>query len=699
MRYDDILDTDEKLDAVLKEQLTSDDIPESLLPEQMTARLHQEKRSGIRISKKTEIRAIAALCACMMLVVGVSAAMQRDGEDPMVAEKCFMEDAGSYHDLYQQVMHLAKESEYIRTHNRYDYTGGFRGLFGAKQENSIDDAMPVVTSPAGAFENFNGAMDGDMMTDGAVAEDTVTSAESTSNGMVHKYSDTLSQVEGIAEADCVKTDGEAIYYLVHEKLFYIEVEDGIFSEPVTVQPPALDEAFPNGGYSARELYLVDGNAIVIYNCVSYTAEAKTAVVTYAPDAGTGIPTQKNVLYQDGSVTATRVLDGTMYLVTSTAKNLRTNIKEDDLSAYVPCCGADSESYVAADDIMIPDDWGEHLHQLAYTVLGAIDLSKGEVKASTAFAGTTAHIYMSRRSLYLASYMNDTTRITRISYLNDEIVPIGVGEVTGNLLNQYAMYEKGEAFFVASNGRGKSNGRQTNYLTSFDLSMTQLDTVDFAEGEQLKAVNYTDDRAYVVTFYQTDPLFSIDISTPSDLRIDDGYKVSGYSTFLYPWNGHLLSFGVESGDFGNGLKLMMYDTTADGKMVMLDNYIWVDPTGMSAIYSPAVADYKALYLDAENNLIGVPVWRNDYAQQDTAWGYEFFRFSEELGCFERLAVTRFTNKDWQPATRCISIDSCLYLLTPSNLMSVDMTNFTVMERLALSDSENIPQDYGYMTTTN
>ncbi len=233
MRYDDILDTDEKLDAVLKEQLTSDDIPESLLPEQMTARLHQEKRSGIRISKKTEIRAIAALCACMMLVVGVSAAMQRDGEDPMVAEKCFMEDAGSYHDLYQQVMHLAKESEYIRTHNRYDYTGGFGGLFGAKRQNSTDAAMPLETSPAGDFENFNDAMNGDMMTDGA-AEDTVTSAESTSNGMVHKYSDTLSQVEGIAEADCVKTDGEAIYYLVNEKLLYIAVDQGDFSEPVSI---------------------------------------------------------------------------------------------------------------------------------------------------------------------------------------------------------------------------------------------------------------------------------------------------------------------------------------------------------------------------------------------------------------------------------------------------------------------------------
>ena len=66
MQFD--VENDEKLDALMKENLEREEIPAALLPEQMTEKLRSEKRSGIRISKKAELRILAALCACMVLV-------------------------------------------------------------------------------------------------------------------------------------------------------------------------------------------------------------------------------------------------------------------------------------------------------------------------------------------------------------------------------------------------------------------------------------------------------------------------------------------------------------------------------------------------------------------------------------------------------------------------------------------------------
>jgi len=52
------------------------------------------------------------------------------------------------------------------------------------------------------------------------------------------------------------------------------------------------------------------------------------------------------------------------------------------------------------------------------------------------------------------------------------------------------------------------------------------------GEQVYAVRFLGDRAYVVTFRQTDPLYVLDLSNPADPRAAGELQIPGFSDYLF-----------------------------------------------------------------------------------------------------------------------------------------------------------------------
>ncbi len=60
-------------------------------------------------------------------------------------------------------------------------------------------------------------------------------------------------------------------------------------------------------------------------------------------------------------------------------------------------------------------------------------------------------------------------------------------------------------------------------------------------------------AYVVTFEQTDPLFTIDLSDPTNPRVVGELKMLGYSAYLHPLaDGYLLGVGQDATEQGRQL---------------------------------------------------------------------------------------------------------------------------------------------------
>jgi uncharacterized secreted protein with C-terminal beta-propeller domain len=71
------------------------------------------------------------------------------------------------------------------------------------------------------------------------------------------------------------------------------------------------------------------------------------------------------------------------------------------------------------------------------------------------------------------------------------------------------------------------------------------------------VRFIDDMGFVVTFRQIDPLYTVDLSSPTAPRVAGALEVEGVSTYLHPVaKGLLLGVGQDRGD----LQLSLFDVS-------------------------------------------------------------------------------------------------------------------------------------------
>jgi len=123
------------------------------------------------------------------------------------------------------------------------------------------------------------------------------------------------------------------------------------------------------------------------------------------------------------------------------------------------------------------------------------------------------------------------------------------------------------------------------------------------GEQLYASRFLGDRAYLVTFRQTDPLYVVDISDPAAPKLAGELEIDGYSDYLQPiGENHLLGIGrdavpgpVEWGDGAlvQGVKLSLFDV-ADASNPTEVQSIVVGERGTEAA---ALQNHRAITIQA------------------------------------------------------------------------------------------------------
>ncbi len=65
-------------------------------------------------------------------------------------------------------------------------------------------------------------------------------------------------------------------------------------------------------------------------------------------------------------------------------------------------------------------------------------------------------------------------------------------------------------------------------------LVEVGRVDhIGKGEQVQAVRFIGDAGYVVTFRQTDPFYTIDLSDPANPIILGELEIPGFSSYLHP----------------------------------------------------------------------------------------------------------------------------------------------------------------------
>jgi hypothetical protein len=185
--------------------------------------------------------------------------------------------------------------------------------------------------------------------------------------------------------------------------------------------------------------------------------------------------------------------------------------------------------------------------------------------------------------------------------------LGSGSVPGHLLNQFSMSEHDGHLRVATTVEQTADGLSESgvHVLRFDGDrLVEVGSVgDLGLGEQIYAVRYLGDVAYVVTFRQTDPLYTIDLSDPTAPRVRGELKILGYSAYLHPVaEGLLLGIGQDATEQGQtlGTQVSLFDVSD------LDAPRRIANTTMQGGYSDAEYDHHAFLWWAPTGLAMLPV---------------------------------------------------------------------------------------------
>ena len=189
-----------------------------------------------------------------------------------------------------------------------------------------------------------------------------------------------------------------------------------------------------------------------------------------------------------------------------------------------------------------------------------------------------------------------------------------------------------------------------------------------------------DIAYFVTFRQTDPLFSADLSDPKSPKILGELKIPGFSEYMYPYgDGLLLGFGMDA-DENTGrttyLKLSMFDIT-DPANVTEDDKTVID--GYS--YSPALSNHKAMLVSHGKNLIGFPTCNTTYnATENSKYKYMIYEYvGDEFAQKAVLSIPWNSKEDfYYDSIRGMFIEDNFYVISAQSLQVFDIVTFSQMQ---------------------
>lgn len=581
------------------------------------------------------IRSAAAVAAALVVLLGCFQIFRsltpRDGQIPMAGAGAAGEAEVSqqqaqspedYSRVYAQIKEL-KEKE--RENGGDSYTGiytpalGMDGIPEAGEENAVNTA--------GGGSPYDGS-----------------SAEK-------DYSDTNNQVEGVQEADIIKTDGEYIYAAVDGDVYLLRENGG--NPEILSKIEKIDTVSEEGenicGISERinDIYIAGDRMVLIkyvadydayYDMMEDAAETDAApangCVIYGPPAGLAKytaavyditdrshPVLLNELGQSGTLIDSRMVGDILYLVYS--YYVPGEIDETDPSTYVPALYlGDAKTEVAADDIMLLGEPGA----AQYLTVSSIDVgSPAEFLDTQSILGCGSDIYCNSETLVVAlttmeetnDVSKDKTELFRFSLKDGAVTMESQGSVPGYVLNQFSMDEYNGYFRIVTtenvthyfNGGGIASAEQEktrNHLFVLDESMNIVGSIeDLARGESIYSARFMGDTGYFVTYRQVDPLFTVDLSTPSEPKILSELKVPGFSNYLHPFgDGLLLGFGQnsdeESGEI-QGLKLSIFDTSDPAAVAEKHSEL----LGEKYMWSNAIGNHKAILVDSEKNLIGFP----------------------------------------------------------------------------------------------
>jgi hypothetical protein len=257
-----------------------------------------------------------------------------------------------------------------------------------------------------------------------------------------------------------------------------------------------------------------------------------------------------------------------------------------------------------------------------------------------------------------------------------------GAVRGYLLNQFSLSEFQGHLRVASTEEpewwtppGPGARPSESLVTVLAERGGRLDAVGRVEGlgrgERTYAVRFLGPRGYVVTFRQTDPLYTLDLSDPAHPLLRGELKIPGYSSYLHPIDETtLIGVGQAADDQGRvqGTQVSLFDVSdlaAPRRIARRD---------LDTDWSEAESDHHAFLWWPARNLLVLPV-QTYGADGATAFLGAVGLNVTRTGGIVPIARVRHPDdpgRSWSPVRRSVVVGDALYTVSETGVLGSDLS---------------------------
>ncbi len=686
------------------------EIPETLKPEQIEKQLQEQKakqqqeNQHLEPKKSKKIipwRRLGSMVAVLALVVcsGVYITVTRFDKNSGTGQT----DSVAMTDT-QQTVGEADETGYVDVaalgtmyHPASDYKEVYQTLLKGYQQNWIEDLETSAETSEAASGAMNSGSDEYYYSDEAKYGSADADLLESSKEGGKDYSTTNLQMEGVDESDIAKIDGSYIYTVEDKYIVITDIRDGKLEEVTRFLPKdcgAADrvmEIYVDGdqlilvvqGYETslgesskagsdkensdkespdEEIAVSDASEDSAF-CYKMNGKSTTQIQVYSI-VDRRNPEFEGRLIQDGYYNTSRKIGDVVYLFTQ--YHMTSDVVgyvEKEYTSVIPKVNGEK---VAAGEIYLPESSGE-----SGILVSSLDVNKPDkVLDSKLVISGYAQTYISKDALYLYEEDYDGAMITNIAkFALDEgrISGVAATAVRGYVRDTFAINASDGYLRVLTTDYSTEDEVNALYILDENLKLTgQLTGI--APGEEIYAARFMGNTGYFVTYRNTDPLFTVDLSDPAKPEIIGELKVTGFSEYLHFWDDtHLLGIGYESDEkTGNieNIKISMFnienpgEVTEEAKLVLKD----VD-------YSEALYDYKSVIISKDKNLIGLVC--EDYSGSGIKQTYQIYSY--ENGAFKKQAEIPGINGVNYENVRGMYSGNVFYLWINDNITSYDMTD--------------------------
>lgn len=445
------------------------------------------------------------------------------------------------------------------------------------------------------------------------------------------YSKTNIQVDGVDEADIIKTDGNYIYSISDNNVIITNVKDPTNSK--------IESKIMNESNVPVDLLLYKDHLVVISSKYGSTYHKQFTIVNIYNIKDKKVPLPIKSYEVSGFYYTTRCIDGILTVFTSgyleeENDKIKIDYQEDNEYKKIPLSHI---KYI------------KNNPEYKQTIITQYDLNKKGKVSIHSFLMNITNSYISKDNIYLLkenySYnqidikklftlkgifglfednyereYDDQTTIYKWNFTKKEGITYQTKiTVKGSTINQYSLDENGGNLRIALETQDGTR------ISIFDKNLKLIgETKNVAAGERMYATRFMNDKAYLVTYYNFDPLFVIDLENPKNPKVMGELEIPGYSTYLHPYDDtHLIGIGMNTKEIiekdSEGKVVDSWDEIIGMKMSLFDVSNINSPKEISKIEigdrrttSAILTNPKALLFSKEKNLLAIPV---DYYKED------------------------------------------------------------------------------------